>query len=186
MSFIATLLLALGLGLDTAAVSAVRGARDARWGGALAAALLFGAFHWLMPVLGWFLGRGILPWIEPWDHWLASAVLAGIGGKLLHEAFTGHGVAREPGARDSLHVTLALAFATSVDALVIGVMLPLLDAPIGRTAATIGVVAALASLAGHQVGRSFGARFGRRFDVVGGLVLIGLGVKILVEHLTAA
>ena len=123
------------------------------------------------------------PLVEAWDHWIAFVLLAFIGGKMLWES-------RAPKTESSdqdeaafaTRTMLVLALATSVDALAIGVTLPMLGAPLGLSIATIGVVTALLSVAGLYAGRRFGAMLGPRLDVVGGVVLIGLGVKILVEH----
>lgn len=186
MSFASILLLAVGLAMDAMAVAAARGlaAPQAPWSDALRLALLFGAFQAGMPLLGWVAGARIGPWIAAWDHWIAFALLGGIGGKMLWEAFRGDEEASPEGGSFRLRALLVLAVATSIDALAVGVTLPLLRAPLLLTIATIGVTTALLSLAGVYAGRRFGARLGRRLDAFGGLVLIGIGARILVEHLS--
>lgn len=187
MNFAAILLLSLGLAMDATAVAAARGlaARDLRARHALLVALYFGGFQALMPVVGWLIGRRLGPLVQAWDHWIAFVLLSGIGGKMLWEArgAPDDDAPRDDGALFAHRVMVVLAVATSIDALSVGVMLPMLRAPLVTTVVTIGVTTALLSAAGLYAGRRFGAALGKRLDVMGGLVLIGLGVKILVEHL---
>lgn len=188
MNFGAILLLSLGLAMDATAVAAARGlaARDLRARHAVLVALYFGGFQGLMPVLGWFVGRRLGPLVQAWDHWIAFVLLSGIGGKMLWEARgapDADDAPRDDGTLFAHKVMVVLAVATSIDALSVGVTLPMLRAPVVTTAVTIGVVTAVLSAAGLYAGRRFGAALGKRLDVVGGLVLIGLGAKILVDHL---
>jgi putative Mn2+ efflux pump MntP len=188
VTFGAILLLSVGLAMDATAVSAARGiaAPRVRARHVLLVASLFGGFQALMPLLGYLLGRQLGPYVERFDHWIAFVLLAGIGAKMLYEARTADG---EEGPNQSdvfrLHVLLVLALATSIDALAAGITLPMLGAPLGLSLVTIGVTTALLSGAGLLVGRRFGASLGKRLDVAGGLVLIGLGTKTLIEHLSA-
>jgi manganese efflux pump family protein len=187
VSFGAILLLSIGLAMDATAVSAARGiaARRVRPGHVLLVAVLFGSFQALMPLIGYLLGRQLGPFIERFDHWVAFALLAAIGAKMLHEArSTIGGDTRNRRDAFRLQVLLVLALATSIDALAAGITLPMLGAPLVLSLVTIGTTTALLSGAGLLVGRRFGASLGKRLDVVGGLVLIGLGTKILIEHLT--
>ena len=123
-----------------------------------------------------------------WDHWIAFTLLAAIGGKMLWEAREGQPAAALAHERDhfGFMVMLLLAIATSVDALAVGITLPMLNAPFLLSLATIGVTTAALSVLALFAGRRFGAALGQRLDAVGGLVLIGIGTKILVEHLSAA
>jgi putative Mn2+ efflux pump MntP len=150
-------------------------------------AALFGAAQALMPLLGWLVGDRVGPLVAAWDHWIAFALLAGIGGKMVWEARGAPRAGEASPGRDAfdLRLLLALAVATSVDAFAVGITLPLLDAPLLISLCTIGVTTAVLSAAGVVLGRRFGHRLGRRLDAFGGIVLIGLGVKILVEHLQA-
>lgn len=181
-------MLALGLAMDATAVSAARGMAvpkiQARH--VFLVAAFFGGFQALMPVVGWLVGTRIGPFLEKWDHWIAFALLAAIGGKMLWEA-RGTKDDDERAVPDpfGLKVMLVLAIATSIDALAVGVTLPMLHAPFVLSLATIGITTAILSIVGLYAGRRFGAVLGRRLDVLGGLVLIGLGIKILVEHLRA-
>jgi putative Mn2+ efflux pump MntP len=187
MTFGAILLLAVGLAMDAAAVSAARGiAVDAiRARHIVLVAVFFGGFQALMPMIGWLLGARIGPFIEAWDHWLAFGLLLFIGSKMIWEARGGKD--DEKSGEDVDHFALrtmaVLAVATSIDALAVGFTLPMLGAPFVLSLATIGVTTALLSVAALFAGRRFGAMLGKRLDVVGGLILIGLGVKIVLEHL---
>jgi putative Mn2+ efflux pump MntP len=188
VSFGAIFLLSIGLAMDATAVAAARGlaAPRIRPHHVLLVALLFGGFQAFMPLLGYWLGHELGPFIERFDHWLAFALLVAIGAKMLHEARSA-GSDEAPSQRDvfRLELLLVLALATSIDALAAGITLPMLGAPLVLSLVTIGATTALLSGAGLLVGRRFGASLGKRLDVVGGLVLIGLGAKILIEHLTA-
>lgn len=189
VSFGAIIVLSLGLAMDATAVSAARGVAAQRVllpEEVLRVALLFGGFQALMPLLGWLVGNQLGPALQEFDHWIAFALLAGIGGKMLYEASTsGEQQAEDGPDLFRMEILLVLAVATSVDALAVGVTLPMLGAPFLLTLATIGIVTALSSAAGLLAGRHFGAALGKRLDAVGGLVLIGLGSKILIEHLWA-
>ncbi|MCK6550803.1 manganese efflux pump MntP family protein [Myxococcota bacterium] len=193
MSFGAILLLALGLSMDAAAVSAARGLAVSviKPRHVLLVAAFFGGFQALMPMLGWLLGTTVGPLVEAWDHWIAFVLLGGIGGKMLWEAWKGEDDDDDAGDdRDDelfrLKVMFVLAIATSIDAFAVGITLPMLGAPFALSLVTIGVTTALLSAAGLYAGRRFGAVLGQRLDAAGGLVLIGLGVKILLEHLHGA
>lgn len=181
-------LLAVGLAMDAAAVAAARGLLLARieLRHVLLVGLFFGGFQALMPMLGYGLGASVGHWVEAWDHWLVFALLGGLGVRMLREAFAQEQVAAAAGSGGdpfALPVLVTLAIATSIDALAAGITLPLLDAPMFSSCAAIGVITALLSVAGLFVGRRFGSALGRRLDVAGGLVLIALGTKALIEHL---
>jgi manganese efflux pump family protein len=197
----AAILLAVGLAMDSVAVAAARGLASPaiRPGHVARVALLFGGFQALMPLLGWQLGARLGPHVARWDHWIASGLLVAIGGKMLRDAWRvdeeapgsarapsppAQGPARpaEPALLFGWRVLILLAIATSIDAFAAGITLPLLGAPLIPTLALIGGVTALLSAVALLVGRRLGAGAGRRLDALGGLVLIGLGVKILLEH----
>ena len=187
MRFGAILALSVGLAMDATAVSAARGMAVPRVRPRHAAlvALFFGGFQALMPVVGWLVGSRIGPLVEAWDHWIAFVLLGAIGAKMLWESREAKTAAapRSEGELFGFKVMLLLAIATSIDALAVGITLPMLDAPFALSVATIGVTTAILCVAGLIVGRRAGAMFGRRLDFLGGLILIGLGTKILVEHL---
>jgi putative Mn2+ efflux pump MntP len=183
----ALLALAVGLAMDATAVAASRGlaAPRIRLRDVLLVGGLFGGFQALMPLAGWVLGKRFGPYVEAWDHWIAFVLLAGIGGKMLWEAWQGDAAPPAVDRVFEVRVLLSLAVATSIDALAAGITLPMLGAPLLASILVIGLVTAALSILGLFAGRHFGAALGKRLDVAGGLVLIGLGVKILVEHLTA-
>ena len=181
-------MLAVGLAMDATAVAATKGfaAPQVRLGDALRVALLFGGFQAAMPTLGWLLGDRFAPLITAWDHWIAFVLLAGIGAKMIHEALSSHAEKpATPADTFGWRPLVILAVATSIDALAAGVTLPLLGVPPVMALVVIGAVAAVFSFVGVYVGRRFGDRLGKKLDIFGGLLLIGLGVKTLIEHLSA-
>jgi len=187
MTFSAILLLALGLAMDATAVSAARGMAVSRIkpGHVVRVALFFGGFQALMPLIGWVVGAQVGKFVEAWDHWIAFVLLSAIGGKMIWEAREpGHGEDRLPDEKlFATKVMLVLAVADRIGALAVGITLPMLNAPMVLSLVTIGVTTAVLSAAGLFLGRRFGAVLGQRLDFAGGLVLIGLGTKILIEHL---
>jgi putative Mn2+ efflux pump MntP len=182
------LALAGALAMDATAVAMERGiaAERVRAGHVLLVGLLFGGFQAAMPIIGWLLGTRIGPAVEAWDHWIAFAILGALGGKSIWDALRGKKAQQGAVKGDvfGLRVLLVLAVATSIDALAAGVTLPMMGAPPAPTFVAIGVVTAVLSGAGVVVGKRLGPLFGERIHLVGGLVLVGLGVKILVEHLS--
>ena len=186
MNFPSILVLALGLAMDATAVAGARGLAAPRIQArhVLLVAGLFGGFQAFMPLLGWIAGRYLGPWVEAWDHWIAFALLAGIGCKMIWEArAAADGEVRPSSDPFDFKVLVVLAIATSIDALAVGFTLPMLDAPLGLSMITIGVTTGVLSAMGLFAGRRFGAILGRRLDIAGGVVLIALGFKILAEHL---
>ena len=149
-------------------------------------AALFGGFQALMPLLGWIVGQRLGPMVQAWDHWIAFTLLAAIGGKMIGEAREHREDVSKEHDRFGLKVMLILAVGTSIDALAAGITLPMLNAPLLLSVATIGLTTAALSVGGLFGGQRFGARLGTRLDVAGGLVLIALGVKTLVDHLRLA
>jgi putative Mn2+ efflux pump MntP len=185
----AIFLLAFGLSMDATAVAAARGlsVQRVRARHVALVATLFGGFQALMPLLGWLLGSSVGQSFAAWDHWLIFALLGGIGGKMLWESFHQEEQAKLSETEAfGLKVLLLLAFATSVDAFAAGVALPLLNAPLGVSLLAIGSTTAALSALGLLLGHRFGAALGSRLDALGGLVLIGLGTKTLIEHLSAS
>lgn len=143
----------------------------------------FGLFQFLMPVIGWLAGLSVERYLSGYDHWLAFGLLAFIGSKMIHEALSGNGeekAASDPTRGISLVV---LSVATSVDALAVGLSLGVLRVRIWYPAVVIGLVAAALTAAGLHLGGRLGLRFGRKMEIAGGLVLVGIGIKILLQHL---
>jgi putative Mn2+ efflux pump MntP len=179
--------LALGLASDAMAVAiatAIR-ARQVPVGGGVEFGLWCGVFQGLMPALGYAVALAAGSWLEAVDHWLAFIVLGAIGGKIIREGFNADDAAPQapwPGAR--MQATLALA--TSIDALVAGVTLPTLGLGILWPALVIGGVTLALVLTGVFLGRRLGIRLGRRAEVVGGVLLVLIGARILFSHLVQA
>ena len=176
---------AVGLAMDAFAVSIGAGLTlktvDARQ--TLRLAWHFGLFQALMPIIGWLAGLSVERWIAPVDHWIAFGLLAVIGGKMIHEALKDDDEETRRGDPTKGWSLVLLSLATSIDALAVGLSLALLDVSIWWPAVVIGLVAGAFTTVGMQLGKRFGALLGRRMESVGGIVLIAIGVKILVEHL---
>ena len=175
-------LLAIGVSMDAFAVSIAKGrsAGRARMSQALTAGLWFGGFQALMPLLGFFFGRSFASAISAWDHWLAWALLTLIGGNMVREAFSGD--EEHMSADFSFRTMLSLAIATSIDALAVGVSFACLDISVWMPILIIGLVTGLFSVVGVCLGNVFGLRFRSRAGLLGGIVLIVIGLKILWEH----
>jgi manganese efflux pump family protein len=187
--FASVLALAAGLSMDAAAVATVRGATTKRLRALhyVVVAVYLGGSQALMPLIGYWLGSAIGDRFAAWDHWIAFVLLGGIGGKMLYETWRGGDDDDAPvGDAFSPRVMVPLALATSVDAFAVGATLPMLGAPLALSVVTIGVVTAVLSMVGLGAGHRFGRALGKRFEVVGGVVLVLLGVKILIEHLAAS
>lgn len=190
MGLVELLVVAVGLSMDAFAVSVCKGLcmRRVNWRHALVIALFFGAFQALMPLIGWLLGTQFAALITPVDHWVAFVLLALIGGKMIWDAVRGDDedpAASCPaeGAPLDLRELTLLAVATSIDALAVGVTLAFLGVSIGWAMAVIGVTTFALSFVGVAVGNRFGARFEGPAALAGGVVLILIGLKILLEHL---
>lgn len=178
---------AVGLAMDAAAVCILTSMRvpALTLGQGAQMALTFGLFQAAMPCLGWLIGAEAHDAIARFDHWIVFAILAGIGAKMLWEARVIRRGAVEPAAFPRLATLLALGIATSIDALAAGLGLGLIEADIVVAATIIGAVTAALSAAGLALGRRLGAAAGAWAEVVGGVVLIGLGTCILVGELLA-
>lgn len=175
----AAIALAFGLAMDATAVAAARGfARRPREIIILPA--LFGLFQSGMAALGWGLGAWGGKYVVEFDHWIAATLLIGIGGKMLYEAWKGEDAhEQETGA----WTYVVLAVATSIDAAAAGITLPLMSVSPLISIVLIGTITLACSVAGYLAGRAMGDRLGAKLEILGGLVLIGLGVRVLVEHL---
>ena len=187
MGVIELLLIGVGLSMGAFAVAICKGLcmkrLDVRQ--ALVIALFFGGFQALMPLVGWALGTQFEQFITPVDHWIAFALLAFIGGKMLWDSFheDDEGMACAADGRLDLRELTMLAVATSIDALAVGITFAFLRVDIVLSVGLIGATTFLLSLAGVAVGHRFGARYEKPATIVGGVVLILIGVKILLEHL---
>jgi putative Mn2+ efflux pump MntP len=184
MSLWEILVIAVGLSMDAVTVSLATSAGN-RAQGARAAFRLsfhFGLFQFLMPVVGWFLGAGVAPYIGSIDHWVAFVLLVLVGGRMIWAAVSG--VDEEPARDPSRGATLILlSVATSIDALAIGLTLAMLGSGIWYASLVIGVVTGCLSFMAIRLGARVGHAVGKRMEVVGGLALIAIGVRILAQHL---
>ena len=185
MSFIEIALLGISLAMDAFAVSITTGItlKDLRWKHAVKVGLFFGGFQFLMPLIGYLAGTTVASYIEGVDHWIAFGLLAFIGGKMLWECIhpgKDEEEAVDPTATGKLFI---LAIATSIDALAVGISLALLKANIWLCAGWIGVITFALSMMGVMLGKKLGEKFQKSAGFVGGIVLICIGVKILMEHL---
>lgn len=190
MGFGALFLLAVGLSMDACAVSICKGLsmRKATWKAQVICGGWFGGFQALMPLAGFFLGTLFADTIEAFDHWVAFGLLAIIGINMLREAFSA-----EDGCKDcqnpenadlSPKTMLVMAVATSIDALAVGISLAMTgNVNIWVAVVLIGVVTFTLSALGVKIGNLFGSRFEKKAQIAGGVILVVLGLKILLEHL---
>jgi len=176
--------MATGLAMDASAVSMAAAAsgyaEDRR--AVFRLAFHFGLFQFMMPVAGWFLGTGFVSYVRAVDHWIAFGLLAFVGGRMVRDGLAGTegALSRDP----SKGLTMVmLSFATSIDALAIGLGLAVMDVTIWYPSALIGIITCALSVAAIGIGRRAGTVFGNRMEIVGGVILIGLGVRILVPPL---
>lgn len=185
MNQFAIILIAIGLAMDAFAVSIVCGVsiKNIKIRHVLVIAGTFGFFQGLMPLIGWAAGRGFRGLIERVDHWLAFALLVVIGGKMIYESFC---LDQEDDQGDLALAAgrlLVLAIATSIDALAVGFTFACLQVEIVAPALIIGLVTLLLSMVGVVIGDRIGHLFEGKIELVGGLILIGIGTKILFDHL---
>lgn len=184
MNFFTLLLLSIGLSFDTFAVSVSSGLlkKEIIFTQAVRIAFFFAFFQAAMPVIGWLGGISIKGIIEPFDHWIAFSLLVLIGLRMIIESFKD----KEEKTLNPTDIKfiIGMAIATSIDALVVGVSFAIVEVNIILALFLIGSVTFLASMLGILCGKKSGAKLGKRMEVLGGLILIGIGVKILVEHMS--
>ena len=184
MELVTIILIAVGLAMDAFAVSIVSGAayKQLKIKHAFRLAVFFGGFQALMPLIGSLAGLGIKQYIANYDHWVAFALLSAVGCKMVYESSK-----IKPDDKNfdpsNIFTLLILSIATSIDALTVGITLPLLALSLIKAVIIIGLITFLLSYIGVSVGRKFGHFFESKIEALGGLVLIALGAKILLEHL---
>ena len=185
MGFVELLLIAVGLSMDAFAVSICKGlsVQKVKPKHAACVALYFGGFQALMPLIGYFLGSSLKSLIESYDHWIAFVLLALIGVNMIREAF---GKEEKQNDSFSFRTMFMMAIATSIDALATGVSFAVTDTNIWLAISLVGATTFAFSAAGVKIGNAFGLKYKSKAEVIGGLILILMGVKILVEHLTGA
>ena len=183
MGLIELFLIAVGLSMDAFAVSVCKGLAMPKctFKKAAIVGLWFGGFQALMPAIGYILGAQFQEAIASIDHWIAFVLLALIGGNMIHEALDND--EEEADASLDVKTMFLLAVATSIDALAIGITFAFLKVNIIPAVCFIGIVTFIISFAGVKIGNDFGARYKNKAEIVGGVILILLGLKILLEHL---
>ena len=183
MGLIELFLIAVGLSMDAFAVSVCKGLAMPKctFKKAAIVGLWFGGFQALMPAIGYILGAQFQEAIASIDHWIAFVLLALIGGNMIHEALDND--EEEADASLDVKTMFLLAVATSIDALAIGITFAFLKVNIIPAVCFIGIVTFIISFAGVKIGNVFGARYNNKAEIVGGIILILLGLKILLEHL---
>ncbi len=187
MSFYELLLIGIGLSMDAFAVSVCKGLnmRDKiNYKHAGLIALFFGGFQAIMPTIGYFLGKGFEQYITSIDHWIAFALLGFIGGKMVVDAIKEWND-EDTAEEDKINIKelFMLAIATSIDALAVGITFAFLQVNIVSAASIIGITTFILSIIGIVIGNKFGSRYKTKAELAGGIILILIGVKILLEHL---
>ena len=183
MDIISLLILAVGLSMDAFAVSVCKGLalKKVSLSQMVVVGLWFGGFQALMPVIGYYLGKTFSGYITAFDHWIAFGLLAFIGINMILES---RKATCETTSNDlGFKTMLLMAVATSIDALAVGISLAFLNSNIWVAAIVIGIVTFILSLLGVKIGNKFGDRFGAKAELAGGIILVLLGTKILLEHL---
>ncbi|WDP91568.1 MAG: manganese efflux pump [Desulfobacter sp.] len=177
---------AVGLAMDAAAVSLAAAAAGFAGNGraVFRLAFHFGLFQFMMPVLGWFLGVGFVSYFKAFDHWIAFGLLVFVGGRMIVSGLDrSDTVIQKDPSRGMTMVVLSLA--TSIDALAVGLSLAMLEINIWYPSVIIGVVTSAMSLTAIALGRRLGVLFGKRMEIAGGVILVGIGTRILVTQLLA-
>jgi Predicted membrane protein len=184
MDLITIFLLAVGLSVDAFSVAIGIGAANVKksWPPILRLASAFGAFQFIMPIIGWLAGLTVVGIIADYDHWIAFALLAYVGCKLIWDALKKE-EEKETNDQTKGLPLLLLSIATSIDALAVGFSFSLLKTDIILPALIIGVVCFLMTTTGMLFGKGLARIFGKKVGIFGGIVLIAIGVKILIEHL---
>ena len=183
MGIIELLLLSIGLGMDAFAVSICKGIsmKKMNWKKACIIGLYFGGFQAIMPILGYFLGSTFESIITSLDHWIAFILLGIIGGNMIKDSFS-----KEYDNFDdnvNFKTMIVLAIATSIDALAVGITFAFLKVNLVLAISLIGIITFILSVVGTKVGNRFGDKYEKKAELVGGIILILLGTKILLEHL---
>lgn len=182
IELITYILIGIGLAMDAFAVSISSGIalKCFRFRHAFGIAFLFGFFQAIMPIIGWSAGLGFRHYIESFDHWIAFALLVGIGGKMIYEALILPDSQKSCNPHNLL-LMVGLAIATSIDALAVGISFSLIQVEIILPVVIIGLVTFVLSFIGVYIGDRIGSRLGSKIDILGGIILILIGCKIVLE-----
>lgn len=183
MSFLEILLISIGLAMDAFAVSVCKGLAMTKmsWKKAIIIGLYFGLFQAIMPIIGYYLGESFQGLVTSIDHWIIFGLLTFIGGNMIKEALN----KEKQEANDNIDIKTMtiLAIATSIDALAVGITLAFLEINLTLAVSLIGIITFTLSVIGVKIGNKFGAKYERKAELVGGIILIFIGAKILIEHL---
>jgi putative Mn2+ efflux pump MntP len=184
MSIVTIVMTAFALAMDAFAVSIASGItiHNLKLKHALTIAVWFGVFQAFMPVLGWLSGRSVFEYVTHIDHWIAFGLLLFVGGKMIYEAFKIDAAEKKTNPLE-LYVLFVLSVATSIDAFAVGLILAVRDVAIVVPVIVIGVITFFTSLAGVYIGDHFGHFCEKKIEVAGGVILIGIGLKILLQAL---
>lgn len=187
MNLSATLFLAFGMSMDAFAASISKGAtrHKPKLSDALRTGLIFGVIETITPLIGWSLGLLASQFVMEWDHWIAFTLLAFLGIRMIIEGVRAEPETEAPCRRHGFWLLVTTAIATSIDAMAVGVGLAFLQVNIVWTALAIGTATLIMSTLGIMIGRYIGPLLGKRAEILGGLVLIGIGSQILWSHLAA-
>lgn len=189
MTLLSVILLAFAMSMDAfvAAIGKGAGLAQPRFGDALKTGLLFGVIEGTTPIIGWAIGLAAAQFISAWDHWIAFALLLMLGLHMIYEGLQPADIESGPKPQKHSFWLLAItAFATSIDALAVGVGLAFIDVNIWLAAAAIGLATTTMVTIGVMLGRAIGFAIGKRAEIFGGFVLIAIGASIVYEHLNAA
>ncbi len=187
MSLLSILLIGFAMSTDAFAAAIGKGVamQTPRLRDALRAGVIFGVIEGLTPVIGWALGLAAAAYITAWDHWIAFTLLLALGARMIHAGLRSDAVTgpSDPAQHHSFWNLATTGFATSIDAMAIGVGLAFLDVNIALVASVIGLCTLLMVTTGVMLGRALGALVGKRAEIIGGVILIIIGSVILYEHL---
>lgn len=176
-------LLGVGLAMDAFAVSICKGLsmKKMNWKNAIIIALYFGIFQALMPMIGYFFGTTFESFVTTFDHWIAFILLALIGGNMIKESFDNEDEKKND--KVDFKTMIVLALATSIDALAVGITFAFFDVNLLLAVAIIGIITFIISILGVKIGNKFGDKYQNKAELIGGIILVILGIKILLEHL---
>lgn len=188
MNLASTLFLAFAMSTDAFAAAVGKGAalHKPRFSEALRTGLIFGTIEAITPVIGWAAGLAAASYVKAWDHWIALVLLSVLGLRMIRSGLSAPEAEEDRPQRNAFWVLVLTGVGTSIDAMAVGVGLAFVDVEIVPTALAIGLATTLMVTAGVMVGRVLGRVVGKRAEIVGGVVLIGIGCTILYEHLSRA
>lgn len=184
MEFLSVVMIAIGLSFDSFAVSVTSGLvmKNITFRKATRIAFFLAFFQGGLPVLGWFLGYEIRDYVEAYDHWIAFGLLSVLGIRMILG-----GISNDPTKPQlnplKLNVLIGMSIATSIDAFIVGISFALIQLPILYPVLIIAIITFIFSMLGILFGKKTGAKFGNRMEIIGGLILLGIGIKILFEHI---